>query len=625
MTAADVADPDAADVDWSADAADVVSFEAPRGRSARRNAATRYEIRDPSGELVAIHERRETATGKAMTWRRADGRAGLNGTPVVDLPLYGSEAVAGWPRTDPVVVAEGEKAAAALRRAGIPALGTVTGAASTPSPTALEFLRGRDVVLWPDHDEPGGDHMQRVAEQLLTLGCSVSVVDWPDAPEGGDAADLLDAGTVGDARGLIARARRILSPEEQLRELLPQLSGDFRELLERGYAAATAERSEGGDERRRRATGAGIDAADLLALELAPLSWVVPDLVPEGTTILASPPKVGKSCLVYQVCVEAAVGGDLFGRRVTPGSVLYLALEDGQRRGQDRLRAALAGRTMPRGRLEVRWSSPTLGAGLEADLIAWLDAHPDAVLVAIDTLQKTRGRTSGNRNAYEVDVEDLGRLQSIFRDRQVALVIVHHAAKAAHDDFLASVSGTYGITGSADTIIVIRRKRRETFGTILVTGRDVPEAELSVRFDGLLWSAAPAALAEASFERAEVYRVIVAQGPLFPAAIAKELDLERTSVQHMVSKLYTEGAVTRTPKGYAAVADEPGLARPRVDHVPVHSNHWESDRSDGGHARVREAACASCGAEPSGTYRDGSPRFDCGPHDPVFTDLEPQS
>ena len=91
----------------------------------------------------------------------------------------------------------------------------------------------------------------------------------------------------------------------------------------------------------------GIDAADFLELDLPPLRMIVPDLLPEGTTVLAAPPKVGKSCLVYQLAVEVAIGGDLFGRRCAPGSVLYLALEDGKRRGQDRLRAALEGRTMP--------------------------------------------------------------------------------------------------------------------------------------------------------------------------------------------------------------------------------------------------------------------------------------
>jgi len=63
----------------------------------------------------------------------------------------------------------------------------------------------------------------------------------------------------------------------------------------------------------------GIDAAELVKLDLPPLRWIVPDILPEGTTVIASPPKIGKSCLIYQVVVETALGGELLGRRVTPG------------------------------------------------------------------------------------------------------------------------------------------------------------------------------------------------------------------------------------------------------------------------------------------------------------------
>jgi hypothetical protein len=297
-------------------------------------------------------------------------------------------------------------------------------------------------------------------------------------------------------------------------------------------------------------SSSGIDAVDLLALNLPPLREVVPGLLPEGTTILASPPKLGKSCLVYQIVIEVAIGGELFGQRVETGSCLYLALEDGQRRGQTRLRAALEGRTLPRGRLEVRWSAPKIGAGLEEELTAWLDAHPDAAVIAIDTLQRVRPRNSKNRNAYEVDVEDLGRLQAIFRDRRVALIIVHHSHKATGDDFLASVSGTYGITGSADTTIVIVRKRLEAFGKIVTTGRDIAEGEISVRFDGFLWHLAPEVVTESSFSRLEVYRVIREEGPVFPLAIANRLGTSRQSVQNMVAKLVDGGAVARTGHGY---------------------------------------------------------------------------
>lgn len=344
-----------------------------------------------------------------------------------------------------------------------------------------------------------------------------------------------------------------------------------------------AELTEQRAERLRRDAG-GIDAADLLAMELPPLRVIVADVVYEGTTVIAAEPKIGKSSLVYQLCVEVAVGGELLGRRVAAGSALYLALEDGGRRGQSRLRAALAGRTMPKGRLEVRWSAPMIGQGLEETIAAWLDAHADAAVVAIDTLGKVRPHGDSRRNAYQVDVEDLGRLQNLFRDRPTALVIVHHARKQASDDFLASVSGTYGIAGSADTVIVVRRKRHEEFGTLDVTGRDVAEAEVPVRFVDGLWHAAPAELPEASFERMQVFRVIDLHGPLFPKAIADMTGLERTSVQHLVTKLVDSGAAVRTTKGY--------VSRARTRTVPDNSDHSGSDWSDGGHTRAGDVAGA---------------------------------
>jgi hypothetical protein len=270
---------------------------------------------------------------------------------------------------------------------------------------------------------------------------------------------------------------------------------------------------------------------------------------------------------------------------------------------------------MPRGRLEVRWDARNIGEGLEEDIGDWLDAHPDAVMVAIDTLGKVRAGTDGRRNAYEVDVQALSRLQDLFRNRATALVIVHHARKESTDDFLMSVSGTYGITGSADTIVVIRRKRLEAFGTLLVTGRDVADAEISVRFAGTLWEAAPDALPKASFERTEVYGVIEDRGPVFPQAIADAIGKSRTNVQNMVDGLVQRGAVARTNRGYVVAkvnivsdplaragagrgSDSNDSAAPLLLTPPSVSSDWESHCSHPGHphagACAREGRCVSC-------------------------------
>ena len=66
-------------------------------------------------------------------------------------------------------VTEGEKACNALLAKGIPADGTVCGAATIPSDAVLRVLVGRRIKLYPDNDDPGRRHMQRIAERLRVL------------------------------------------------------------------------------------------------------------------------------------------------------------------------------------------------------------------------------------------------------------------------------------------------------------------------------------------------------------------------------------------------------------------------------------------------------------------------
>lgn len=230
-------------------------------------------------------------------------------------------------------------------------------------------------------------------------------------------------------------------------------------------------------------------ARELLDADLPELRWVVPGLLPEGTTVLAARPKIGKSWLAYQIAIGVALGSTVLGQRASRGSSLYLALEDGPRRGQGRLRDILRQmgvRAVPEG-LEVAFEWPRMGEGCEELITAWLDAHPDAVTVWVDTLARIRPKSTGRRNAYEVDYEDMGALQRLVVDRGVGLGIVHHDRKAETDDFLESVSGTHGVTGAADTIMVLKRSRNSSAATLDVTGRDIEERQLALDKEGPIW------------------------------------------------------------------------------------------------------------------------------------------
>ena len=140
---------------------------------------------------MAIHERYDIGPGqKDFKWRRRpNGPRSLEGFPVAELPLYGSEQVRNWADDRTIILVEGEKAKEALSERGFNSLATVTGAKSTPGAKALEVLRGRKVLFWPDNDPEGLCHMTRVAARAEGIASSLTWYEWQDAPEKGDAND----------------------------------------------------------------------------------------------------------------------------------------------------------------------------------------------------------------------------------------------------------------------------------------------------------------------------------------------------------------------------------------------------------------------------------------------------
>jgi hypothetical protein len=79
-------------------------------------------------------------------------------------------------------------------------------------------------------------------------------------------------------------------------------------------------------------------AADLQRRTFPPIAFVIPEIIPEGLTILAGRPKVGKSWLALDIGIAIAAGRYCLGeRKPTQGAVLYGALEDNPRRLQWRI------------------------------------------------------------------------------------------------------------------------------------------------------------------------------------------------------------------------------------------------------------------------------------------------
>ena len=207
---------------------------------------------------------------------------------------------------------------------------------------------------------------------------------------------------------------------------------------------------------------AGMKNGKYLQIRVSRPQYHLPGIIPEGCTLLVGPPKIGKSWLLLSLALGVASGGRVLGLSVDQRPVLYLALEDSDRRLQSRCCKLLGTKDdIPDVFAYLTRIEP--GSVLETVALA-LDQLPDggpAPLVILDTLGKVMPPAVIGESGYQRDYQVGSALKHLVDDREgAALVIAHHDRKADADDFVDAVSGSHGLAGSADTIVVLARARQ---------------------------------------------------------------------------------------------------------------------------------------------------------------------
>ena len=344
-----------------------------------------------------------------------------------------------------VFVVEGEKDVHALESVGEYAV--TSGGANTARNRDWSPLQDRHVTIVADDDQPGHKYAEQVAAELENIAASVTVVA---AKSGKDAADHIAAGHK------ITEFQKIeTKPTQKNTNPLSFIK-----------------------------TGDWLDDQDY-----PPLKFAVPGLIPEGFGLLTGPPKIGKSWAVLGIALSIAVGGKAFGRIAVgkPRPVLYLALEDGERRLQSRARKLLHDEPIPANFNFVTAVPPML----VMDVInAWMSANGDRdPLVILDTLGRVMPPARPGESAYDRDYRIGVELKSVSDSHAGStFIVVHHVRKQAGEDWMDSTSGTNGLNGAADYTINLSRKRNEETGLIRVTGRDAFEGEYSVTVSDGSWT-----------------------------------------------------------------------------------------------------------------------------------------
>lgn len=248
----------------------------------------------------------------------------------------------------------------------------------------------------------------------------------------------------------------------------------------------------------------------------------VEGLIIEGCTILAGAGKIGKSWLAFHLCMAVAAGKPFLGRKTTQGNVLYLALEDVEESIQERAKLLRTKSGIVKEDyapfLDIVTQAPPVKEGLIPMIEDWLSEHKDAVMICIDVMQKVRGITPGNRNAYQDDYAFLTEFTGFAKKHRIAVVLLHHLNKRdvrTLSDPFDSLSGSTGILGTTDTGLLLHRSRGQNQGTLQVASRRLQDIRnLILNFDSGYWSVISEQNAEViarqAYEQNEVAQLIKA-------------------------------------------------------------------------------------------------------------------
>jgi hypothetical protein len=256
--------------------------------------------------------------------------------------------------------------------------------------------------------------------------------------------------------------------------------------------------------------------ADLQRMTFKDTKFIIPGVLPTGNIILAARPKMRKTWLALQLGMAVATGGKFLEWNCAKGDVLFLALEDNERRIRERIRTLqtfdmsapdLSGFRYwtggmsedangklyvsdPQEAAETMATFPRGEAGVDA-LEQYLEQFPNTSMIVIDTLQHFKGHST-NRDVYARDYEAMMPITKLAARREVLIMPVTHEKKglASVDsgDFLEDVTGSAGNTGGADGVASIKGKRgvqdENESRKLYLSGRDIPhDFEVDMTFD----------------------------------------------------------------------------------------------------------------------------------------------
>jgi dsDNA-binding SOS-regulon protein len=292
------------------------------------------------------------------------------------------------------------------------------------------------------------------------------------------------------------------------------------------------------------------------------LDYIVGEVLHEGLTILAGKPKKGKSYMALDMSLAIAVGRLAFRHFTTKQQrVLYVSLEDGERRLQTRLRKIQPNLTHPGG-LDFLYAFPKLGDGALEALIHYAKDYGCIIIDVIGRILPNVQTVHKSMSEYQLYTDLFGQLQTFANDQHIALLIIDHVRKASADDVYDTIMGSQGKWGTADIGLVYERKGEEKDAVLHVAGREIDEHKCILSLiDGHLEWLGKGELYELDAEQNKIIMILAEEHrPMGIPEIMKAMGIEGEKhymrFRQVMSRLYSEDRIGRTKRGLYRVYGE---------------------------------------------------------------------
>jgi RecA-family ATPase len=308
---------------------------------------------------------------------------------------------------------------------------------------------------------------------------------------------------------------------------------------------------------------ATVHAGDL-ARRTAPLSWIVEGLFLEaGAGILGGAPKSYKSFFALDLCVAVASATSCAGafRVLKPGPVVVLCAEDPDAVISERLVALSRARGRELGELpiEILVDPVRLPEGIER-LEATLAAFTPRLLL-LDPLIRLHRADENSASEMSVILDGLRRLA---RNSKTAILLVHHARKAAAGNGGAGLRGSSDLHAFGDSNLYLRKLSQDSTLELKIEHRAAAApapVRLKLKVDNRSEPSACFEIVDGAQQDDPAARRILdllgkADAPLSSAALREKLGVRNQTVAEALKLLQANGRIQRAGRdGWSAAAD----------------------------------------------------------------------